>query len=67
MERKQLYKTNSIYLTEYNSEGRTKTNYIRLIAEDGKAITDGETVTNTVDVLATDIDNWHDCEMEVEE
>ncbi|MBO7251797.1 MAG: hypothetical protein J6V25_04130 [Oscillospiraceae bacterium] len=63
MKKKQLYKNNYIYLTEHLGEDCTESRYVRLIADDGMAITNGETVTVCVDVLAEDAQNWRDCEM----
>ena len=62
-----LYTGNGVSLSPINAEGRKVSKYIRLVAEENKAITNGAVITVCVDVLATDIDSWHDCEMEVEE
>lgn len=67
MTKKQLYKSDSIYLTEHRGEGRTESRYVRLIADDGMAITNGDTVTVCVDVLRTDTDRWTDCDLPPEE
>lgn len=67
MKKKQLYKSDSVYLTEHPGEGCTESRYVRLIADEGMAITNGETVTVCVDVLADDAHKWTDCEMPPEE
>lgn len=63
MKKKQLYKSDSIYLTEHPGEGCTESRYVRLIADEGMAITNGKTITVCVDVLAENAQNWTDCEL----
>lgn len=67
MVQKQLYTSEAAYLTEHPSENCTISLFVRLIADDGKAITDGETVTVCVDVLKENVPLWMDCEMPPEE
>lgn len=67
MIRKVLYTGNGVSLSPIWEEGRTESRYVRLIADDGMAITNGETVTVCVDVLAEDAHKWTDCEMPPEE
>lgn len=67
MVQKQLYTTEAAYLTEHPGENCTISLFVRLIAEEGKAITDGETVTVCVDVLKENVPLWTDCEMPPEE
>lgn len=68
MIKKTLYTGNGVSLSPVWAEGRTASKYVRLIADDGRALTDGVTVTVCVDVLATAAGNWVDCELpEVEE
>lgn len=63
MIKKTLYTGNGVSLSPIWAEGRTESSYVRLIADTDMAITDGETVTVCVDVLAVDAGNWTDCEM----
>lgn len=63
MNQKTLYTGNGVSLSPVWAEGRTESKYVRLIADEGRAITDGDTVTVCVDVLAEDAQNWRDCEM----
>lgn len=44
------------------SEAGFRTDYVRLVADDGKAITDGEIVACCIDVRADDADGWTDCD-----
>lgn len=67
MVQKQLYTTEAAYLSEHPSENCTISPFVRLIAEEGKAITNGETVTVCADVLKVDAALWNDCEMPPEE
>lgn len=67
MIQKTLYTGNGVSLSPMYAEGRTESKYLRLIADDGKAITNGITVTTCVDVLKTDASNWTDCELPPEE
>ena len=63
MKQVSLYTGNGVSLSPIPAEGRTESRYVRLIADEGMAITNGETVTVCVDVLAEDAQNWRDCEM----
>lgn len=67
MVQKQLYTSETAYLTEQPGENCTISLFVRLIADDGKAITDGETVTVCVDVPKENVPLWMDCEMPPEE
>lgn len=67
MIQKILYIGNGVSLSPMYAEGRTESEYVRLIADEGKAITNGVTVTACVDVLRTDADNWTDCELPSED
>ena len=57
-----LYTGNGVSLSPINTEGRKLSAYVRLVAEDGMAITNGSRVTTCADVLAIDASNWKDCE-----
>ena len=63
MIKKTLYTGNGVSLSPVYAEGRTESRYVRLIADEGRAITDGDTVTVCVDVLRIDTDRWADCDM----
>ena len=67
MIQKTLYTGNGVSLSPMYAEGRTESKYVRLIADDGKAVTNGVTVTTCVDVLKADVGNWTDCELPPEE
>lgn len=67
MIQKTLYTGNGVSLSPVYAEGRTESKYIRLIADDGKAITNGNTVTTCVDVLKENVPLWTDCELPPEE
>lgn len=62
-----LYTGGGVSLSPINAEGRKLSAYVRLVAEDGMAITNGKTVTTCADVLATDVPNWKNCEAPTEE
>lgn len=62
MKKEVLYKGNNIYFTTQNVTGMSEANYIRLTADEGKAITDGENVTQVADVSKENANNWADCE-----
>lgn len=57
-----LYTGGGVSLSPVWSEGRTISGYVRLVAEEGKAITNGSFVTACVDVPARDAANWVDCD-----
>ena len=63
MIQKALYTGNGVSLSPIWAEGRTESRYVRLIADKGMAITNGDAVTVCVDVLAEDAQNWRDCKM----
>lgn len=67
MIQKTLYTGNGVSLSPVYAEGRTESKYIRLIADDGMAITNGNAVTVCVDVLKTDAHLWADCELPPDE
>ena len=67
MIQKPLYTGNGVSLSPVWAEGRTESRYVRLIADEDRAITNGETVTVCVDVLKSDVDKWVDCELPPEE
>ena len=58
-----LYTGDGVSLSPQNGEGRTVSQYTRLIADDGKAITNGSIVTICIDVPSAEIVNWSDCDL----
>lgn len=62
MMQKALYTGGGVSLSPMPGEGRTVSSYVRLIADEGMAITNGETVTTAMDVPAADAWTWSDCE-----
>lgn len=60
---KELYTGNGVSLSPKFEEGRTLSNYVRLVADENMAITDGTRILTCVDVLNSDVENWHDCEL----
>ena len=62
-----LYTGNGVTLSPVYVDGRKESNYIRLISEDGKAITNGTVVTFCVDVPKEEGSKWADCELPPEE
>ncbi len=67
MIQKTLYTGNGASLSPVYAEGRTESKYIRLIAEEGKAITDGAVVSFCMDILKSEAGRWVDCEIPPEE
>lgn len=65
MLRKPLYTSKTAYLSEHAVDGRTLSAYVRLIADRGRAITDGENVTVCTDTLTPE--KWTDCDLPEEE
>lgn len=57
-----LYTGSGVSLSPVYVEGRRESAYVRLVAEDGKALKNGEIVTGCVDVLASDVSNWTEIE-----
>lgn len=58
-----LYTGNGVTLSPLYAEGRTQSRYIRLIADTGKGITNGEMILACVNALRDEISNWADCEL----
>lgn len=67
MIQKILYTGNGVSLSPVYAEGRTESKYVRLIAYDGMAITNGTAVTVCVDVPKENAYFWTDCELPPEE
>ena len=62
-----LYTGGGVSMSPMDGEGRKLSAHVRLVAEDGMAITNGKTVTTCADVHASDVTNWKDCEDPTEE
>lgn len=58
----QLYTGNGVSLSPINAEGRTPAPYIRLVADEGRGITNGVIITTCVDVPEGDAGKWTDCD-----
>ena len=58
-----LYTGGGVSLSPTKREGSVEADYVRLVAEDGYAITNGEYVEDVIDVRKEDVQNWHDCEL----
>ena len=44
-------------------DGSIESDYVRLVADDGYAITNGEDVVTVIDVPKRDVQNWTDCDL----
>ena len=53
-----LYTGGGVSLSPVYEEGRTQSAYIRLVADEGKALQKGEIITTCIDILASDVPNW---------
>lgn len=53
-----LYTGGGVSLSPLNGEGRYLSDYVRLVAGEGKALTNGTVIFKCIDVLATDASNW---------
>ena len=62
-----LYTGGGVSLSPVYADGRRKSSYVRLIADDGKAIQKGEIVSTCVDVLADDVSNWAEIDAPAQE
>ncbi len=58
MTKQPLYTGGGVSLSPVYAEGRRESAYVRLVADDGKALQKGEIVSPCVDVLADDVSNW---------
>lgn len=57
-----LYTGGNTSLSHESGTGRRVSTYVRLVAEDGKGITNGIVTTMCADVKAADATNWTDCD-----
>lgn len=58
-----LYTGGGVSLSPQNGEGRRVSEYMRLVADEGKGITNGTIITICADVRQDMTDNWTDCEL----
>lgn len=62
-----LYKGEGISLSPQYAEGRVPSDYIRIIADEGKALSDGERITDCVDIKLSELNKWYEIETPQEE
>ena len=60
-----LYTGGGVSLSPLPGEGRHLSRYVRLVADEGRAITDGNTVTACVDTTTPEA--WMDCDAPADE
>lgn len=53
-----LYTGGGVTFSPHWAEGRTESDYIRLVADDGMMLENGNFTTFCIDVLKTDAPNW---------
>lgn len=58
-----LYTGGGVSLSPQNGEGRRVSEYMRLVADEGKGITNGTIITICADVRQDMTDSWTDCEL----
>lgn len=58
MTRITLYTGGGVSLSPVYAEGRTESAYVRLVADDGKALQKGDVIASVIDVLISDAENW---------
>lgn len=63
MKSKPLYTSDTATFTPVYADGVRETDMVRLIADDGRAITNGELVGTCFDVKANSVSNWTDCDL----
>ena len=56
-----LYTGSGVSLSPQNVDGRILSDYVRLIADTDKAITNGTITITCIDVQKADVDSWIDC------
>jgi hypothetical protein len=63
MTTKILYTGGGASLSTVQRDGSIDSDYIRIVADEGKAITNGTIVTTVIDVINSDVQNWSDCDL----
>ena len=61
---KELYTGNGVSLSPKFEEGRILSDYVRLVADEEKAITDGTRIVTCVDVLSACASEWVEVTLE---
>ncbi len=56
-----LYTGGGISLSPFDGEDRVLSSVVRLVADEGRGITDGQTVTTSIDTRNPDV--WIDCDL----
>nr|DAV01121.1 MAG TPA: hypothetical protein [Bacteriophage sp.] len=56
-----LYTGGGVSFSPVQREGSVESDYVRLVADEGYAITNGDDVTTVIDVPKADVSNWSDC------
>lgn len=62
-----LYTGGGVSRSPQNADGRRVSDYVRLVADDGRGITDGTAVVTCIDVKKADAANWADCDAPTEQ
>lgn len=62
-----LYTGGGVSLSPQAAEDRRVSDYVRLVADEDRGITDGTHVVTCIDVLAVDVGAWTDCDAPPEE
>ena len=57
-----LYTGGGVSLSPVYADGRTESAYVRLIADDGMMLQNGNKTALVIDALASDADNWTEVE-----
>lgn len=55
-----LYTGGGVTLSPVYAEGRTESQYVRLVADDGKILQHGDVMTPCIDVNRNDIGDWQE-------
>ena len=58
-----LYTGNGVSMSPVYADGRSESDYIRIVADDEKAITNGEIFTVSADIPKSDVHKWLDCDI----
>lgn len=56
-----LYTGGGVSFSPVQREGSVESDYVRLVADDWYAITNGEDVTTVIDIPKSEKSNWSDC------
>lgn len=53
-----LYTGGGVSLSPVPGEGRIESEYVRLVADEGMVVSDGETFTECIDIRSSDVSKW---------